>query len=228
MKPVAVLRHGHSIPAGYLGDVLADAGLPVLDVPLYSGAELPDLDDVSAVVILGGKMGAYEEGTYPFLAAEKELVREAARREMPLLGVCLGGQLAADALGGRAFLAPAPEVEVLTVSLTAEGEADPVARHLDGPALVWHQDTWETPEGAIELARTGNYPAAFRMGSVLGIQPHPEASPEIVKAWAAESPEWLDDRGFDADALITATEEQRDASRVVAEAFFGAWVESLA
>jgi GMP synthase (glutamine-hydrolysing) len=227
MKQIAVLRHGHNIPLGHLGDVLGATGLAVLEVPLYSGAALPDLDTVSAVVVLGGKMGAYDEAIYPYLRDEKDLVREAARRQMPVLGVCLGGQLAADALGGEAFLAPEPEVEVLTVTLTDEGKEDPVARHLDGPVLVWHQDTWDLPPGATELARSPKYPMAFRLGTVLGIQPHPEASPEIAKAWADASPDWLADRGFDAAAVLGSVEEQRHASHLVAEAFFGAWVESL-
>jgi GMP synthase (glutamine-hydrolysing) len=227
MKPVAALRHGHNIPLGYLGDVLDEAAVPVLEVPLYSGATTPSLDEVSAVVVLGGAMGAYEEAAYPYLRDEKEMVREAARRRMPVLGVCLGGQLAADALGGRAFVAPEPEVGLTTVELTAEGKADPVAAHLDGPVLVWHQDTWELPPGAVELARSDRYPMAFRHGSILGIQPHPEASPEIATRWADAHPDWLEDLGFDAADVLGVLEEQRDASRRVAEAFFGAWVESL-
>lgn len=227
MKPVAALLHGHNIPLGHLGDVLDAAAIPVIEVPLYSGATIPDLDAVSAVVVLGGKMGAYDEAIYPYLRDEKEVVREAARRQMPVLGICLGGQLAADALGGRAFLAPEPEVEVLEVTLTDAGREDPVARHLDGPVLVWHQDTWDLPPNATELARSPKYPMAFRLGTVLGIQPHPEASPEIAKAWADSHPDWLADRGFDAESLLGSVEEQRDACRLVAEAFFGAWVGSL-
>jgi GMP synthase-like glutamine amidotransferase len=228
MKPVLVSTHGHNIPPGYLGDVLAEAATPVLNVPLWAGAALPSLDDVSAVVVLGGKMGAYEDSTYPYLRDEKDLIREAARREMPVLGVCLGGQLAAAALGGRAFLAPQAEVDVIDVSLTDAGKADPVAQHLSGPVLVWHQDTWELPADAVELGRSEHYPMAFRLGSVLGIQPHPEASPEIAKGWAEAHPQWLADRGLDAGELMGRLEEQRDASRRAAEAFFGAWVNELA
>jgi GMP synthase (glutamine-hydrolysing) len=227
VKPVAAIRHGHDIPLGYLGDVLDAASIPVLEVPLFAGAGLPDLDDVSAVVCLGGEMGAYDEAIYPYLRDEKAMIRDAARRQMPVLGVCLGGQLAAAALGGRAFLAAEPEVGVTTVTLTDDGAADPVTRQLDGPVLVWHQDTWELPSGAVELARSATNPMAFRLGSVLGIQPHPEASPEIVRGWAAAHPSWLDERGFDAVALLDAVEHHREASRVVADAFFGAWVTQL-
>jgi GMP synthase (glutamine-hydrolysing) len=227
MKPVAAIRHGHDIPLGYLGDVLAEAALPVVEVPLFSGAALPDVDDVSAVVCLGGVMGAYDEATYPYLRDEKELVREAARRQMPVLGICLGSQLAAEALGGRAFVATEPEVGVTTVTLTPEGENDPVAKHLDGPVLVWHQDTWELPPGAVELARSATNPMAFRLGSVVGVQPHPEASPEIATEWAEAHPSWLEARGFDVASLLGALEQHRAASRRVASAFFGAWVAQL-
>ncbi|MDH3729512.1 MAG: type 1 glutamine amidotransferase [Acidimicrobiia bacterium] len=227
MKPIAVLRHGPDIPLGHLGDVLDAASIAAIEVPLYSGATLPDLDSVSAVVVLGGQMGAYDEAIFPYLRDEKELIREAARRQMPVLGVCLGGQLAADALGGKAFLAPEPEVEVLDVTLTEAGRDDPVARYLDGPVLVWHQDTWEMPPGATELARSSKYPMAFRHGTVLGIQPHPEASPEIAKGWVDSHPDWLASRGFDAEALLDVAEQNRQESRLVAEGFFGAWLANL-
>lgn len=228
MKPVVVLRHGHDIPLGYLGDVLAEAAVPVLEVPLFAGAGPPDLDDVSAVVSLGGVMGAYDEAIHPYLRDEKAMVREAAHRQMSVLGICLGGQLAAAALGGRAFLAAAPEVAVTTVTLTDAGAADPVARHLDGPVLVWHQDTWELPPGAVELGRTAAHPMAFRLGTVLGIQPHPEASPEIAGEWAAAHPSWLTERGFDVAEVLDAVERHREASHRVANALFGAWVTQLA
>ncbi len=204
MKPVALLRHGPTIGPGYLGEVLADRGIPAVTVALYSGAPLPDPEDVSAVVSLGGLMGAYEEDRYPYLTAEKAYLRGAVGAGLPVLGICLGCQLLAATLGGRAFRAASAEVAVASIELTAAGRADPVTIHLDGPVLVWHQDTWEPPSGAVVLARTDGYPQAFRLGSALGLQPHPEASPEITAEWIATGGrEWLAERGFDSTPLAS-------------------------
>jgi len=225
MKPVLVLTHGYDIPAGYLGDVLADAAIPAETVPLDAGATIPDHVDWSAAVSLGGLMGAYEEERYPYLREEKRYLRDAVAGDMPVLGICLGCQLLADTLGGRAYRAPESEVAVDTVSLTPLGVEDPVVAALNGPTLIWHQDTWELPPDADLLAETDRCPQAFRKGSALGIQPHPEASPEIVKGWIDHGGrEWLAERGYDADELLGAVESTRDTSERVGRAVFEAWV----
>ncbi len=225
MKPIAVLRHGADIPAGYLGDALAAAGVPVETVPLYAGARLPEVADVAAVVSLGGVMGAYETDRYPFLAAEKGFLSEAVEAGLPVLGVCLGCQLLADALGGRAYRAPEIELGYIEVRRTDAGAADPVVRELDGPTLVWHQDTWDLPPGAELLAETDAYPQAFRAGAALGIQPHPEATPAIVRVWAAtEGLDHFDRAGVDRDELLAVVGAGESAAAAMAKRLFGGWL----
>ena len=226
MEPVLVLRHGADIPAGYLGDVLADAGAPVVTASLHAGSAVPDHLDWSAVVSLGGEMGAYQEDRYPYLAAEKAFLRKAADAGLPVLGVCLGCQLLADALGGRAYRAPLVEMGVLTPELTPAGAADPVIGRLDGPVLIWHQDTWETPPGAELLARTDRHPMAFRRGSVVAMQPHPEVSPEILAGWLEIAPaRHFEEAGMTPAELLAAVEGQREEGEALARRLFGAWVE---
>ncbi len=228
MQPVLVLRHGPDVPAGYLGDALDAAGVPVATAALDSGAEVPDHVDWSGVVSLGGEMGAYDEGRYPFLAAEKSFLRKAADAGVPVLGICLGCQLLADALGGRAFRAPVIELGYFPVRLTAAGETDPVVSCLTGPTLVWHQDTWELPPGAELLAESDRYPQAFRLGEVVGIQPHPEASPDITRRWAAtEGLDHFAHAGVAKDQLLASHESHRAEGEATAARLFGAWVESL-
>lgn len=227
MKRVLVLMHGYDIPAGYLGDVLADGGVPTETVPLYAGATMPDHLDWSAVVSLGGLMGAYEEERYAYLREEKRYLRDAVAADVPVLGICLGCQLLADTLGGRAYRAPASEMIVDTVSLTPRGAEDSVVSKLDGPTLIWHQDTWDLPPDGDLLAET-RYPQAFRKGSALGIQAHPEVSPDIVKGWMDHwGREWLAERGHDADELLSAVETSRDESERVGRDVFEAWVAEI-
>ncbi len=225
MKPIAVLRHGADIPAGYLGDTLAAAGVAVETVPLDAGAPLPALADVAAVVSLGGVMGAYDTDRYPFLEGEKRFLRDAVDAGMPVLGVCLGCQLLADVLGGAAYRADAIELGYLEVRRTSAGASDPVVRELDGPTLVWHQDTWDLPPGAELLAETEAYPQAFRLGNALGIQPHPEATPDIARAWAAtEGLDHFERAGVDREELLAAMDAGAAAAAAMAKRLFGAWL----
>ncbi len=225
MKPIAVLRHGADIPAGYLGDALTAAGVPVETVPLYAGAPLPEVGEVAGVVSLGGVMGAYDTDRFPFLDAEKRFLRAAVDAGVPVLGVCLGCQLLADVLGGEAYRAGAIELGYLEVRHTDAGAADPVVRELDGPTLVWHQDTWDLPPGAALLAQTDSYPQAFRLGTVVGIQPHPEATPGIAREWAAtEGLDHFDRAGVDRDELLAAMDAGQAAAAAMAKRLFGAWL----
>ncbi len=225
MKPIAVLRHGADIPAGYLGDALAAAGVAVETVPLYAGAPLPDAGDVAAVVSLGGVMGAYDTDRYPFLEAEQRFLREAVTAGLPVLGICLGCQLLAAALGGRAYRAAEIELGFVPVGLTMAGDRDPVVRELDRPTLVWHQDTWDPPPEATLLAATDFYPQAFRAGTALGIQPHPEATPAIAARWAAtEGLDHFDRAGVYAGELLASMEAAAAESEAMAKRLFGAWL----
>ena len=122
----------------------------------------------AGIVSLGGLMGAYEDERYPWLRAEKRLLADAVSADVPVLGLCLGCQMLADALGGRAYRAPTPELGMLEVDLTDAGRVDPVLRHLDVPVPVWHSDTWELPPGGELLASTPAHPHAFRLGSGVG------------------------------------------------------------
>lgn len=141
--------------------------------------------DVEGAVVLGGFMGAYEVERYPWLVPEKAWLRELVGGDIPVLGICLGAQLLADSLGGRAFRAPRPEVGVLDLVLTESGVVHQVASRLGPRGFFSHQDTFELPPEATLLAATADYPAVFEVGSALAIQHHPEARYEHVAAWVA-------------------------------------------
>jgi GMP synthase-like glutamine amidotransferase len=229
MRPVLVLRHDHDIPAGYLGEVLAAAGVPVVSLPLYAGAMVPDGLDWSAVVSLGGRMGSYEERSYPFLAAEKRFLAGAVAADIPVLGICLGCQLLADALGGRVYRAERPEAGRLQLETTPAGRDDPVVSRMPRPVLAWHQDTFDLPPGAAVLARSDRFPHAFRLGPALGIQAHPEVSPRILADWIdAGGRDELARAGVDAVALLADLMADEEAVAAGSRELFTGWLETVA
>jgi len=151
------------------------------------GAGLPRPDRVEGLVVMGGPMGAYERDKHPFLAEESSLIAELVRRDRPVLGVCLGAQLLAQALGARVFPGHGPEIGFGFVELTAEGKRDAVFGP-DGPSVPvfhWHADTFDLPAEATLLASSAEYPhQAFRFGThAYGLQFHVEPDSDIWSAW---------------------------------------------
>jgi len=224
VPPVLVLLHDADAGPGYLGDALERAGLTMALVDVAAGEDLPARGPWAGVVSLGGSMGAYEEDRYPWLAAEQQLLAEAVGSGIPTLGICLGCQLLAAALGGRAYPGTGRELGSLQPALTPAGRADPVVRHLDGPVPVSHADTWDLPPGAVLLALSDRYRHAFRLGSGLGLQPHVEVRPEAFARWVREKPrEDLLRDGIDPEGAITAVRAGAVAQRALAGRLFGAW-----
>jgi GMP synthase (glutamine-hydrolysing) len=211
-----------------LADAIDEAQLPSVVVRLDLGQPLPDLDRVSGIVSLGGIMGAYEEDKYGFLGAEKELLRAAVAQDMPVLGICLGCQLLAAALGGSAFRADTHEVQFQPLQVARHALGDGVIGPLASDVLAFHGDTWEPPPGVEVLARSERYPHAFRLGSAVGVQAHPEASAEIARDWVERyGRDKLLAEGVDPDRLLVAMEAGDGANASRAAAMFAAWLEEV-
>lgn len=179
---VLVVQHEADAGPGQLGDALSAAGLQA-DVWLAGGGRpLPDeLTPYAGVVVLGGRMSANDVETFPYLEAVKDLIRAAARRGTPALGICLGAQLAAVALGGRVTRRPdGPRIGWRGAAGT--GHEDRLTAGLDHRAQLfcWHGDRYEAPPGAVALLEDWD---AFRVGSVSAFQPHPEVTAEIIEGW---------------------------------------------
>lgn len=196
-----VVQHEAGCPPALLGRWLTDEGLELDVRHPYRGDDLPaDLAAHDGLVVLGGHMGAYDDGRFPWLTATKALLRGAAAAGTPALGLCLGHQLAAVALGGVVARNPRGRMTgVYHVGWTAEAAADPLVGFLTSPrrGIQWNSDVVvRVPAGAVLLAATeaGEVQAMRFAPTVWGIQLHPEADIDIVRGWAASAPGPDDDR----------------------------------
>jgi GMP synthase-like glutamine amidotransferase len=196
-RPVAVLQHVAYEGPGLLEPVLRSAGLAVSVVRLDRGEPLPSPGALSGLVVLGGPMGVGGEDAHPWLVDERDLLAGAVAAGLPVLGICLGAQQLASALGAEVRPAPAAEVGLGAVVLTPAGRRDPVLGPEYGglgttevPCVHWHADTFSLPEGAVHLAATRAVPhQAFRVGErAYGLQFHVEVDADLATAWAPHLP----------------------------------------
>lgn len=213
-----------------MGEWLAEAGA-ALDVRRpYAGDRLPgSLAGHAGLLVLGGSMGAYDDATHPWLDDVKQLLRSAARDAVPALGICLGHQLAAVALGGRVARNPrGQQIGVLEVGWQPAAGEDPLFGDLIGqtPAVQWNNDiVTGLPPDAVLLARaaTGEVQAARFAPTVWGVQWHPEAGEQVVSAWADHDRDQAVERGIDVDGYVAdvaaATDELRRTWRGLADRF---------
>ncbi len=187
-----VIQHVAGEGPGLIGVLAQQRGLALDLRRMDLGERLPDIDAVAALVVLGGTMAAYEAVSHPHLLDEEHLLEAAVERGLPVLGICLGAQLLAAALGARVYPGPAPEIGVGEVKLTPDG-ADDALLGPAGPkfqAFHWHGDTFELPEGAVHLAQTRAYAnQAFRFGDrAWGLQFHIELDEALARDWATVLP----------------------------------------
>jgi GMP synthase (glutamine-hydrolysing) len=186
MKRAVALRHVAFEDLDALAAPLAARGYEVA----YRDAAIDDLAarefaEADLLVVFGGPIGVYEEADYPFLAAETALIAERLAARSPVLGLCLGAQLMAKALGARVYPAGSKEIGWAPVELTRAGRQSPLAA-LDGvPVLHWHGDTFDLPAGAEHLAltpRTAHQAFAYgRHG--LALQFHIETTAKGLERW---------------------------------------------
>jgi GMP synthase-like glutamine amidotransferase len=187
---ILVFQHVAVEHPGILRDFLREDGLTWRAVELDDGEAIPDLRDFRGLVVMGGPMDVWEEDLHPWLRDEKAAIREAVvERRMPVLGVCLGHQLLAEALGGEVGKAPRPEVGLLEVELTEAGRRSTFLAGVPErlTCLQWHgAEVRRAPEGAQVLASSPvSAVQAMAIGDrALGIQFHVEITPATVAEWA--------------------------------------------
>jgi GMP synthase-like glutamine amidotransferase len=178
VRSVLVRQHLDTAPPARLIGWLEARGLPyVVDRVWLRGTD-PDPADHAFVVSLGHSRGSRDTHD-PVVAAEHGLIARAVEQDVPVLGLCYGGQVLAEVLGGTVERAAVPELGWL-----GEIETDDAEQVPSGPWLSWHFDSWTVPADATELARTPAASQAFRLGPHLAVQFHPEATIPVVQDWA--------------------------------------------
>ena len=212
-----ILQHEAGAPAGLLEPWAAarDVELDTARLDLDAGLAAPERYDFAVVL---GATPSVNDATVPWIATELRWLREADAAGVPLLGICFGAQAIAAALGGAVRRAPRTVLGWVTIAVESDGLGA-------GPWLAWHRDTIEPPAAARLLARNGHGVQAYDLGPHLAVQFHPEATPEILDTWIAESPDDLAELAIDADALRAESARHLDGARARAVALFDGFLE---
>jgi GMP synthase (glutamine-hydrolysing) len=218
VRVLAVVHHEDAGP-GVFGQVTREAGHELLEWVPTSG-RAPDLSGIGAAMVFGGAMHVDQEDAHPWMPGEKALLRELLARGTPVIGVCLGAQLVAEAAGSAPRRAAEPEIGWAHVELTREGRGDPLLAGLPPrlEAFQWHSYEAPLPAGATELARNPVCLQAYRLNGspAWGIQFHAEVTMRELDAW-------LDSWDTDEDAVRIGLDPE--ALRRESAARIDAWME---
>ncbi len=230
-RSAVAIRHVGFEDLGLLADVLRTAGWMVS----YRDAPTADLTDpaiaaADLLIVLGGPIGVYDDATYPFLRQEVAILRSRLAQDRPTLGICLGCQLIAHALGARVYPAQVKEIGWGPIQLTQSGRASCLGGlPPEAQVLHWHGDTFDLPAGSTLLAST---PAvqqqAFSRGpNILALQFHLEADPSRLEEWYVGHAVELSAAGVSVADLRAATGRLAPVLRQQAEAVFALWLNAL-
>ena len=222
-----IIKHVDIEGPGLIEYFLNQKSIPYQILSLDSDAQLPKLEGFTHVVILGGPMNVYEEDHYPFLRAEDLFIKEAIQRGKFVLGICLGAQLIAKALGAKVFKASLKEIGWYDILLTMIGSKDPLFSNLPKtfPVFQWHGDTFEIPKGGKLIATSTSVPhQAFRYGdNAYGLQFHLEVTEKMIKEWM----ETYEEENKDAQASPFSKAEILTETEIKIETYTGRGISFL-
>ena len=183
---ILVIQNTKNEGIGILGDLLKKDGFEIKTV-LAKSEEIPDVKP-DAIIILGAPGSANDD--LPYLKKELELIRDAVKKNIPVLGICLGSQLIAKAFGARVYKGPKKEIGFYNDVEFDNIEKSKIFSGIKSPALVfhWHGDTFDLPENATRLAHSKDYQnQAIKIGSAVGVQFHLEVDEPTIKLWLEKS-----------------------------------------
>ena len=213
-----IIQHEQPTPGGYVHQWLEDRGAAQDVFRIDVEEREVDPRDYDMIVSLGSEFAAFDD-SIPWLEREKRLLAEAADADVAVLGICFGGQLLARVLGGRSFRGEVSEIGWLPVRTQVPELVT------EGPWFQWHFDTFAPPPGARLMADSPAGPQAYAVGRSLGLQFHPEVTPEIMESWVAAYRHELDREGVDPDQLLTDTYRRADETRAAAYRLFDGFLE---
>lgn len=209
---VLIIKNITTEGPGTIEDFLRIEKIPYVIVDLFKGEDIPDTRDFDILIMLGGPMSANEIDKYPYIKKEEELTRQFIADKKAILGICLGSQIMAKALGSTVYKGKQKEIGWYDIELTSAGINDQLMRKLATHPKVgdlwrrfkvfhWHSETFDIPDGAVRLASSALYPnQAFKYGNnAYAFQFHIEVNKEMVY-------EWLKDEDIDLKKIQTDTE----------------------
>jgi len=219
-----IVQNDPEVPPGTILDYLT---IPYILHHPYRDRQLPGPEQISALIVLGGAMGANDDLRHPFLSDLKSLIRTVVAAGCPYLGICLGGQLLAAALGATVACHRWEELGTLNVSLTAEGKADRLFEGVDEvfSTFQWHHDSFDVPHEGVLLAGSAACPhQAFRVGgSAWGLQFHPEVTEAIIRDWCA----WDQATAQKVEALVAEFSHKDASYRETTRQFMGNFIRCI-
>lgn len=230
MHTALAIRHVAFEDLGLLAPLLQEHGYAVryLEAGLDAIGE-GSLDAADLVVVLGGPIGVYEAERYPFLDGERAAIASRLAARSPTLGICLGAQLIAQALGAEVASTGKVEIGFGPLTLTEEGRASVLKDIGDVPVLHWHGDQFAIPDGARRLAQTPGFPnQAFAIGKhVLGLQFHLEVQAGQLERWLIGHAHELASHRIDPKMLRADAAGHAAALTAAAKKIFNAWLDAL-
>ena len=225
-----IVQHEHDGPGGLLADHLEARGYEVVvhlvmhEGTTHSDEPYPDPRAFDVIVPLGSVHGVYERDVIgSWIDRELDMLRTAHKANVPIFGICFGAQAITAALGGSVEKAPAYEIGWYEYD-TDVPESIPA-----GPWFTWHGDRCVLPDGVRELARTDMCPQAFRIGRTVGVQFHPEVTPELIGSWTAQCPPgYFESKGVTAEALLAGFDVHGEVAARQAGALFDWFFDEVA
>ena len=216
-----ILQHEDPTPPGHVDAWLAEHGADVETYRIDLEDREVDPTDYDLIVSLGSEFAAFDDSK-PFVPREARLMSAAVDHDVPVLGLCFGGQMLARVLGGEVFRGKEAEIGWLPVR---SKDPDLVP---EGPWFQWHFDSFAVPPGATVIAESDAGPQAFVAGRSLGLQFHPEVTTEIMDDWVREYRHELDGDGVDPDSLLEETKRRATESRRMAWQLFERFLSQVA
>lgn len=220
-----IIQNDPEVPPGLVTEELDRLGVAWRTVHPYRGEALPEISSTMAIIVMGGAMGANDDARHPFLTSLKSYMRILVEKEVPYLGICLGGQLLAAALGAEVISNVYREKGTLSVALTEAGAEDRLFRGIgrEFVSFQWHNDSFGIPEGAVKLAFSDACPnQAFRIGPCAwGTQFHPEVDEAIVREWSA----WTKETASRSEEFVAEYRQQEAAYLEVSRRLMKSFVE---
>ena len=207
-KNILVIQNIGCEHLGNLSRLFESDGYNVLLLNSQSNLIPIDLLTYSGIIILGGPMSVYDN--YIYLKNEQKLIKKAVEMNIPTLGICLGSQLIAEAMGGKVYPGNLKEIGWHDIEITENGSRDIFngITTLKNTVFQWHGDTFELPESAIILAKSDTYVQAFRIKTAIGIQFHIEVDESMIDEWIRVYSKEISDLNIDKSEIISQQKVQ--------------------